>query len=94
MTKKITQWALSVLVAIAIFLLIGRLGYYETHYNVIGRVTSVSAEEVEVTTNDGHVWAFNGEGFEEYDYVELTMFTNGTDLNKYDDEITAVKKLS
>lgn len=94
MRKKAMQWLLAGIATIAIFLLIGRLGFYETHYTMTGRVTKTTAEEVLVTTDDGNVWAFNGDGFAEQDIVEITLFTNGTDLNKYDDEITAVKKIS
>lgn len=94
MRQTVKQWIIIGLVAVVFFLVLGRLGFYETHYTMTGEVIKATAEEVIVATDDGNVWAFDGEDFAEQDLVELTMFTNGTDLNKYDDEITAVKKIS
>lgn len=94
MKRKAIEWVAMIAVIVGLVILLGRVGWYETHYTMTGRITAIEAEEIIVTTDDGNVWAFNGDGFAEQDLVEITLFTNGTDLNKYDDEIEAVKKIA
>jgi len=94
MKKKIVEWLIAVAIVVGLFLIFGRVGWWETHYTITGRVTAIEADKVVVTTNDGNVWSFIGDGYNVEDVVEVTMWTNGTDLNRYDDEIEAVKKIA
>lgn len=94
MMKRVKEVAISVIALAMVVALFGIVGHMETHYTVEGTVVAVSEEEVYVVTADGNEWAFSGEGYEEGDVVVMEMWTNGTDLNKYDDEIHAVKKIA
>ena len=94
MTKKVKEAVITVVALAMVVTLFGIVGHMETHYTVEGTVVTVNEEEVCVVTADGNEWAFYGEGYEEGDVAEMEMWTNGTDLNKYDDEIHAVKKIA
>ena len=76
---------------IVFLLLVGRVGYWETHYNRDGVVTSVSGQLVEVEDKTGLTWEFYGDGFRTGDNVRMVMFNGGTDGTVYDDEIIDVK---
>lgn len=94
MKKRVIETMLCVLATVAIFGLFGIVGHIETHYSVKGTVIEVVNDEVVVETADGNAWVFIGEGFSAGDTVMMEMFTAGTDLNKYDDEIHAVEKIA
>lgn len=94
MMKRVKEVVIAVVVLAMAIALFGIVGHMETHYTVAGTVVAVSEEEVYVVTADGNEWVFSGEGYEEGDVVVMEMWTNGTDLNKYDDEIHAVKKIA
>ena len=85
----------SVLLGVVFFFLIfgvsGIAGGIESHYTMKGIVLSSSADEIIVRDKTGEEWGFYGDGFTAGDNVRITFFTNGTDNNREDDEITNVK---
>lgn len=92
--NKVKEVVIMVLAFGAFLLLFGRIGYHETHYTMTGVVKTVHGSEVTVETEDGHRWGFYGTGYTINDNVELTMWNGGTDLEKNDDEVENVKKIS
>lgn len=80
------------IVLVLFFLLVGRVGYWETHYNRDAQVISVSGDLVTVRDKAGFTWEFYGDDFHKGENVRLLMFTNGTDSIVRDDEIIDVKK--
>lgn len=77
---------------IALILISGIVGYYETHYTREARVIDLESDSVVVVEDTtGNVWAFEGEGFTVGDEVKMTMATHGTDSNIVDDEIVNVR---
>ena len=94
MKKRTVETILCVAALCTLVFIIGRVGWHELHYSMNGTVTRVEQNEVFVVDEDGEVWSFFGDGFNTGDKVVLTMDTNGTDLNKTDDEITNVKPIN
>ena len=82
---------LACVVFIVFMLVLGRVGYWETHYYREGEVVSVSGQLVEVEDRIGYTWEFYGDGFHKGDNVKMLMFNNGTDNIITDDEIENVK---
>ena len=93
MKKKVFKTIMCMIGLGAFLLLLGRIGWYELHYITDGTVIEINEDEVFVEDNNGEVWSFYGDGFAVGDGVTLTIDTNGTDLNKYDDIITKVKPI-
>lgn len=83
----------AIVVLIIILLVVGRVGYYETHYYREGAVVGVQGIVVTVEDKCGYLWDFEGEGFNKEENVKMLMCTMGTDSNIYDDEVQDVKKL-
>ena len=79
----------TVVVAVAL-LVVGRVGYWQTHYNRNGIVTSVEGEVVTVTDTTGNEWAVAGEPLSVGDKVTLHMHTQGTDNVITDDTVVSV----
>lgn len=96
MKKNFIKDMILVVIGMALFLVVmGIVGYTETHYTMKGEIVSIrNGNEVTVDTEDGHKWAFFGSGYSVNDTVEVTMWNGGTDLEKEDDEIQKVRILS
>lgn len=96
MKRKINKLIKAIFVLIAILVLIivlGITGYIETHYSTTGTIIEIINDAIVVETEDNNVWVFYGDGFNTGDLVTIEMFTNGTDLNRYDDEIVKIKRV-
>jgi len=89
--KNIARTVLAGMGLLVFLLVVGRVGYWETHYCRNAQVTNVNNQLIEVTDSADLVWEFYGDGFRTGDKVRLYMFNNGTDSNIYDDEIEDVK---
>lgn len=89
--KKVVRATIITIVVVVTLLAIGRVGYWETHYNREGIVTSVEGEVVTVTDTTGNEWAMEGEPLSVGDKVTLRMHTQGTDSVITDDTVVSVR---
>ena len=88
------KWnVLYVMMLLAIVLMLGIVGYNDTHYTKEGCVVSVNNNNhnVLIKDNNGHLWLINDEGYEVGQQVTMKMCNNGTIDNVTDDTITNVK---
>ena len=65
----------------------------ETHYTREGIVVENNNNLITVKDDCGHLWDFEGNDFKVNERVELTMDTNHTDSNIFDDKIIHVKEI-
>jgi hypothetical protein len=65
--------------------------YVTNHYHKPGTVVTVYKDTILIEDTEGEVWEFYGDNFEVGDNVEMTMFTNFTKNNFYDDVVEKVK---
>ena len=72
-------------------LVIGRVGYWETHYNREGVVTEVADGLVTITDTLGNEWIMDGESLQVGDRVIMRMSTQGTEETIMDDAIVSIK---
>lgn len=72
-------------------LLLGRVGYWETHYNRDATVVSVQGQLVTVEDKIGMLWDFYADGYKVGDEVRMLMDNNTTDNIITDDTIEDVK---
>lgn len=61
--------------------------FAETHYTKNAIVTNVNQNLITAKDENGYLWEFEGEGFEEDTEVKLIMDTNHTDSNIFDDKV-------
>lgn len=73
---------------------LGMVGYMETHHTQVGHIVSVNENNnnVLIEDNTNNLWIVNTEGFNIGDDVKIT-FNNQATTTKEDDEITSVKKI-
>lgn len=92
MRKHTVRNAVVTVVVVAVALLVvGRVGYWQTHYDRNGVVTEVESGNVAVVTNTtGNEWAVVGEPLSVGDKVTLHMHTQGTDNTINDDTVLSV----
>ena len=91
MRKHTVRNIVVTVVAVAVALLVvGRVGYWQTHYDREGVVTSVEGEVVTVTDTTGSQWAVAGEPLSVGDKVTLHMHTQGTDNTINDDTVISI----
>ena len=83
--------ALIVGAVVIALLVIGRVGYWETHYNRDGVVTDVTGDAVTITDTGGYEWCMVGEPLAVGDEVVMRMDTRGTEDTIMDDAIVSVK---
>lgn len=80
------------LIGLLLFLLlVGRVGYWETHYNRDATVVSVQGQLVTVEDRIGMLWDFYADGYKVGDEVRMLMDNNTTDNIITDDTIEDVK---
>lgn len=93
--NKIIKGFVIVIGLCAVLFLIGRIGWHETHVTKLGSIVAIEKKENEtiVTMKDseGFLWDFYGDDFNLHDIVQADFWTNGTDLNLFDDELVNVK---
>ena len=74
------------------FLMIGRIGYYETHYEQNGKIRTITENLITVEDTTGNLWEFYGEGYTEGEELKITFFDGGT-VDLTDDQIVEVEKI-
>lgn len=87
MKKKIISF-ISLFIVILCFCF---CSFTETHYTKNAIVTNVNQNLITVKDENGYLWEFEGEGFEEDTEVKLIMDTNHTDSNTLDDKVIDVR---
>ena len=65
--------------------------YATNHYYKLGTVVTVNKDTILIEDTEGEVWEIYGHNFEVGDNVEMTMFTNLTKNNFYDDVVEKVE---
>lgn len=85
--KNIKTTILGILTVCAIVIILGRVGWYETHYTVDATVIKTYRNTITVEDKDHNIWDFYGTGFSVGNRVKLIINTSHTDLEKYDDEV-------
>ena len=88
--KKYLKYVLATIAIITLFLIVGRLGWHETHTIRIGSIKEVTENTILFEDSEGYDWVFIGEGYEVNDIVEVT-FWNATTKAIEDDEIKTVR---
>ena len=89
--KRVVRATVITIAVVVTLLAIGRVGYWETHYNRDGIVTDVTNEVVTITDTTGNEWAVEGEPLTVGDRVTLRMHTQGTDNTITDDTVVSVR---
>lgn len=82
---------IAVLALVLFFVLLGRVGYWESHYNRDGKVVEVNGEVITVEDNCGNLWDFYGDGYKVNDEVRMLMDSHHTDNIITDDTIERVE---
>lgn len=67
--------------------------FTETHYTREGIVVENNNNLITVKDECGYLWDFEGDDFKINERVKLTMDTNHTDSNIFDDKIIYVKEI-
>ena len=88
----------NIIIGIAAFtvivLLLGKVGYWETHYTTTGNIVAIENDTMFICDEKGELWGYDiVNNLTIGDEVELVMWNNTTDMNIYDDEIVEIKKL-
>lgn len=78
---------------VVLFLCPGIAGWYETHYEMEGRVINIDVNgDVVFEDTTGNIWAVQAQGFKVGDKVKATFSTNYTDETRKDDAVEKLKK--
>ena len=85
------SFVLGTVLLVLFFVAIGRVGYWDTHYNREAMVISVENNIVTVEDEAGNEWVFVEDGWAVGDEVTLLMHTNTTESDITDDRIISVK---
>lgn len=81
----------AIAVAVVVMLLVvGRVGYWQTHYYRTGIVVSVEDGIVAVEDTTGNVWEVEADGYAEGEQVRMLMNTQGTDDAITDDTVVSM----
>ena len=90
--KQVKTVIFAIVTIILFFIVLGRVGYHETHYNREAIVISINSDSViTVKDNTNNVWKFVGDGYTVGDEVQMLMSTEGTESIITDDKIINVK---
>ena len=90
--RKIRNAIIGTAIFTGAFLMIGRIGYYETHYEQNGKIRNVTENLITVEDTTGNLWEFYGEGSTEGEELKITCFDGGT-VDLTDDQIVEVEKI-
>lgn len=88
---NIKESAIAIVMLLMFLALIGRVGYWETHYTEDATVIAATEQTVTVEDDRGQVWKFYGDGYEVGDRVHLHIDNNETDNTMTDDKVVSVK---
>lgn len=89
--KNIITTISGILVVCSLIILLGIENHIKTHYKREAIVIDYQGYDTKVEDKQGNIWVFEGSNYELGDEVILSMYTNHTDENIYDDEIINVK---
>lgn len=89
--KNIITTINGILVVCGLITLLGIENHIKTHYKREAVVIGYHGYDTKVEDKQGNIWVFEGSNYELGDEVVLSMYTNHTDENIYDDEIINVK---
>ena len=89
MEKKIISF-ISLFIVILCFYF---CSFVETHYTKEGNVIEINNNLIVIKDDYGYPWDFKGNGFKVNERVKLTINTNHTDSNIFDDKVIDVKKI-
>lgn len=67
--------------------------FVETHYTREGIIIESNNNLITVKDECGYLWNFKGSNFKVNEKVKLTMDTNHTDSNIFDDKVIDVKEI-
>lgn len=88
---NIKEGAIAIVMLLLFLALIGRVGYWETHYTEDATVIAATEQIVTVEDDKGQVWEFYGDGYKVGDRVHLHIDNNETDNTTTDDKIVSAK---
>lgn len=88
---NIKERAIAIVMLLMFLMLIGRVGYWETHYTEDATVIAVTGQIITVKDEGGQVWEFYGDGYEVGDRVHLHIDNNETDNTITDDKVVSAK---
>lgn len=88
---NIKTFVLCVITIIVLFILFGRVGYWQIHYHKEAKIISIENGIVIAKDNLNHLWEFEQKDYLINDTVTLLICTNGTDSTLTDDTIIEVK---
>lgn len=89
--KNIITTISGILVVCGLITLLGIEDNIKTHYEKEAIVIGYQGYDTRVEDKQGNIWVFESSDYELGDELILTMYTNHTDENIYDDEIINVK---
>ena len=89
--KNIITTISGILVVCGLITLLGIENNVKTHYEKEAIVIGCQGYDTRVEDKQGNIWVFEGSDYELGDELILTMYTNHTDENIYDDEIINAK---
>ena len=91
--NKVKNIIITILAIIVFVLILGRVGYHETHYTEKGIVTNVTNEAVIITDEKGEMWEIEDNNLKINDSVKIIFNNYGTYSNRYDDIIEMVERI-
>ena len=89
--KNIITTISGILVVCGLITLLGIEDNIKTHYEREAIVIGYQGYDIKVEDKQGNIWVFEGSDYKLGDKVVLSMYTNHTDENIYDDEIINAK---
>lgn len=88
---NIKERAIAIVMLLMFLALIGRVGYWETHYTEDATVIAATGQIVTVEDDRGQVWEFYGDGYKVGNRVHLHIDNNATDTTTTDDKVVSVR---
>lgn len=85
---------LRTLTILAFVVMLGKVGYSETHYEVEATIISASGSVIEAEDTDGNIWEFEADELEIGQKVVLVMADYNQTSDVTDDEVEDVKALN
>lgn len=85
---------LRTLTILAFVVMLGKVGYSETHYGVEATIISASDSVIEAEDTDGNIWEFEADELEIGQKVVLVMADYNQTSDVTDDEVEDVKALN
>lgn len=91
--NKVKNIIITILALTVFILVLGRVGYHETHYTTKGIVTEITNGIVVITDEKGEMWEIESTDLKINDNVKIVFDNYGTYSNRYDDIIEMVERI-